>query len=193
MSYPINTTIPNEPDDPVDDCPLMRGNFLNIKNFLEVDHVSPGAAGNGYHKEVTFFNKVAQGVPVDPTSVLYTESGTASTVADMRYRNANAVFPVSALRLCCIFEAKAVIPVGDPVPIINGFNVTSITKITSNLYQLTIPANIYQLTPRAMIIAQEMVGNSTGASASLSVAITATTLTLSPSSDRYVSIVVLQI
>lgn len=54
MSYPIDGTIPNAPNNPADDQPLMKDNFANIKSFLTVDHIAPGAAKNGYHNVVRF-------------------------------------------------------------------------------------------------------------------------------------------
>jgi len=52
MSFPINTTIPAASHYPGNDQPGMQQNFLNINGFLGVDHVSPGATNDGYHKVI---------------------------------------------------------------------------------------------------------------------------------------------
>lgn len=70
MSFPINTQIPNAPNDPADDQPEMKKNFVNINSFLKVDHVDPGAANNGYHKQIHMSNQSAPGVGT-ATGVLY--------------------------------------------------------------------------------------------------------------------------
>lgn len=49
MSFPIDITIPNAPNDPADDQPLMKQNFVNIDGFLSVDHIDPGSSNNGKH------------------------------------------------------------------------------------------------------------------------------------------------
>ncbi len=193
MAYSINANIPSEPNDPVDDCPLMRQNFSNIKNFLQQDHVAAGSPGNGFHKEVTFYDKVPQGLPADPTSVLYTESGTASTVADMRFRNANGIFPVSALRACCLFQADASLPSPQAITIINSFNVTSVTRTSGSNYTILMPANVIQGGTRPMIFAVSMDGTQTGNASILSAGFTATTITIQASAPRYVNILVFQI
>jgi len=56
MTFPINTTIPGANNDPADDQPLMQQNFGNINSYLSVDHVTPGATGNGFHKQSTYTN-----------------------------------------------------------------------------------------------------------------------------------------
>jgi len=75
MSYPINTTIPNVNNFPGDDAPLMQVNFANINSYLGVDHVLPGAAGNGHHKQVTFNAPLGSdpATPIDDTAYLYTK------------------------------------------------------------------------------------------------------------------------
>lgn len=52
MTFPIDTTIPNAPNDPADDQPKMKSNFSNISSFVSVDHIAPGLTNNGKHKQV---------------------------------------------------------------------------------------------------------------------------------------------
>jgi hypothetical protein len=66
MSYPINTQIPNGPNDPADDQNLIRQNFGNIANYLAVDHVAAGAIDNGYH---TVVHSVPFSTGTDPSAI----------------------------------------------------------------------------------------------------------------------------
>jgi len=138
MSYPIDITIPDAPNDPADDQPLMKQNFININSYLQVDHIAAGAPGNGFHKEVTFYNKNPAALPVDPTSVLYTADGTASTVADMRFRNANGIFPVNAIRACVQFVGDSASIAGAALPTTNNINVDKVERVVSDLYKITL-------------------------------------------------------
>jgi hypothetical protein len=183
MSYPIDTTIPNEPNDPADDCPLMRQNYTNIKNYLTVDHVEAGAPGNGFHKEVTFYDKVAQGLPVDPTSVLYTASGTASTVADMRFRNANGIFPVNAIRACAVFTTG-----GAPV-VSNGINVGIITRLV-NVFTINLTANAVTSTNPIVLV---YMGDASSASYTFAANTLTVTTTVGASSGVKMNFIILEI
>lgn len=89
MSYPINTTIPNVNNFPGDDAPLMQSNFANINTYLGIDHVSPGAMGNGYHKQVTFNAPLVAdpATPVDDTGYLYTKL--INTIPQLIFLNKN--------------------------------------------------------------------------------------------------------
>lgn len=57
MSFPIDITIPNAPNDPADDQPKIKDNFANINSFLSVDHISPGAVNNGKHLQVQLISQ----------------------------------------------------------------------------------------------------------------------------------------
>lgn len=70
MSFPINTAIPNLPNNPVNDVPLMKTNFANISGFLAVDHVAPGATNAGIHNQVHLVNESAPGL-IGTGGVLY--------------------------------------------------------------------------------------------------------------------------
>lgn len=70
MSFPINTAIPNLPNNPVNDVPLMQTNFANISGFLGVDHVAPGATNAGIHQQVHLVNESAPGL-IGTGGVLY--------------------------------------------------------------------------------------------------------------------------
>lgn len=101
MSFPINVNIPNPPNDPADDCPLIKQNFANIDGYLKVDHVAAGAGGAGFHKQTTFNSLNPAGAQVDPVSVEYTNIGIADVTANrpqLYWRNSQVIIPLSAVR-----------------------------------------------------------------------------------------------
>ena len=78
MSFPIDGTIPNAPNDPADDQPIMKSNFNNIKGFLTVDHVAPGTVNAGFHSQVHInTNQAAPGLS-GAVGVLFANTGTTS-------------------------------------------------------------------------------------------------------------------
>jgi hypothetical protein len=138
--------IPNAPDNPSFDQPLMQTNSQSINGIWSVDHVtfdgtggsgSPGSSA-GQHKQVTFNGKNVPGAaPLDPVSILYTNSGVASTVSDMYFRNANAIFPVNLIR------AYAACTGGGTL--INSYNVNSVFQNTGGgniIYNVTLATGV---------------------------------------------------
>lgn len=128
-SFTFYPNIPNAPDNPSFDQPLMQINSQSTNGLIGVDHVtfnqfnpsntpqSPGQGG-GQHIQVTFNSKnVPVGTPTDPLSILYTNSGVASTVADMYFKNQNSIFPISAVRAFGIINGTS--GVTDPNQFIN--------------------------------------------------------------------------
>jgi hypothetical protein len=139
--YIINTNIPDAPNDPADDQPIMKQNYANIAGFLAVDHVAAGTnPGAGFHAKVTINDVAAPAAPIDPVSVMYTAAGTASTVADLRFRNANAIFPISALKACCVFVPDTA-GVGTFYVPLNQFNIATIQKTIGLTYTVTFTTN----------------------------------------------------
>ncbi len=138
-SFTFNAGIPDAPNNPSVDQPDMKQNNQSTNLILAVDHVSfnstgvggPGSSG-GQHLQVTFNGKnVPGGAPTDPLSFLFTNSGVASTVSDMRYQNANSIFPVSLIRAYGVFDAT-----GTPVAL-QSMNLTC-TAPVAGVYALTI-------------------------------------------------------
>lgn len=97
-NFSFDETIPAAANNPSVDQASMQTNFASTKSLLNVDHISFSVNDGGEHKQVTFNNKNAAGVQTDPKSTVYTASGTASTKADLRFRNENGIFPLSYLR-----------------------------------------------------------------------------------------------
>ncbi len=105
-AFTFNDGVPSSPNNPsVDQTPMLQNNVSNVQ-IWDVDHVGfnstgSGGAGSsgGQHLQVTFNDKNVPGVVVDPISVLYTDDGTASTVADLSFKNQNGTFRISALKV----------------------------------------------------------------------------------------------
>src|SRR5580693_942669 len=145
-TFPYNANIPNAPDNPSYDQPLMQQNSQSINSIWSVDHVTfDGLAGSGapgssagQHLQVTFNGKnVPGGAPIDPVSILYTNSGTASTIADMYFRNANSIFPVNLIRAYASCDTNGTL--------LNSINVTSVVKNLAGgniIFNVTLGTNV---------------------------------------------------
>lgn len=131
-----NLDIPNPPDNPSLDVPLMKTNTNSINTILAVDHIPFNTANGGTHKQVTFISENAAGPQTDPTSVLFTGPGTASTNADLFFRNQDGTFRPNMVKAAGVFTTVAVT---GAVAIDMGVNISSITyssvtqSITINL------------------------------------------------------------
>ena len=101
MTISYNSSVPVPTNDPSVDQPDMTINTQSVATIIAVDHVgfnSSGSAPNGVggtHLQVTFNGKNTPGAQVDPQSVLYTASGAASSVAQLKYVNQNVTIPLS--------------------------------------------------------------------------------------------------
>lgn len=125
-AFSYNNNVPATNNNPSVDQPDMKINTQSIEQLIAVDHVSFNSAGSGppdgsggHHLQVTFDSKNTPIDPTDPVSTLYTTSGVATTVADMRFRNDNGIFPVNLIRAYAYVDNAGTI--------LNGINVTSVT------------------------------------------------------------------
>jgi len=129
-----NLGIPDGPNNPSNDQPKMKTNTDAIQTLISVDHVgfnTNGSAPNGvggHHLQVSFDGKNLPLAQTDPQSVLFTGSGTASTISQLLYRNQNAIFPVSALRAFGVFQTAS----GAVTTLQNSYNLDSVTPITGS-------------------------------------------------------------
>jgi hypothetical protein len=121
MTFPINTGIPAASNDPSNDQPGMQTNFANIAGLMAVDHTSQGTTGAGTHKQVTFNTKNAAGAQTDPASTVYTGNGTASSVAQLFFRNQNRIFHLSPIRAWGYANTAGIIAS-------QSFNITSVIR-----------------------------------------------------------------
>lgn len=128
-NFTFNTAIPAANNNPSVDQPDMLTNNINTDAILAIDHVSfnssgtlPGGGG-GQHLKISFDSKNPPGPQVDPQSVLYTNSGTASTKADLFFRNENGIFRPNMIKADGVFTTVAIT---GPIALDMGLNVSSI-------------------------------------------------------------------
>jgi len=57
-----NNDIPDSPNNPSDDQPLMKENTNAISQYVAVDHVAFGTNGSGHHQQVHLYNQTAPGL-----------------------------------------------------------------------------------------------------------------------------------
>ena len=69
-NFTYNLNIPNGPDNPSNDQPLMEQNTNSINSWTNVDHIGYNTNGSGIHKQVTLVNESAPGLG-DGNGVLY--------------------------------------------------------------------------------------------------------------------------
>jgi hypothetical protein len=112
-----NLNIPDGPNNPSDDQPLMKENTNSIQTLISVDHVGFNSSGNppngvgGHHLQVSFDGKNVPGTQTDPQSVLYTNNiaapgtyntASASTISELFYLNQNGTGSAIALPISMI-------------------------------------------------------------------------------------------
>jgi len=139
MTFSFNTNIPAAPNNPSVDQPDMIVNNQSTNGIIAVDHITFNTANGGQHKQVTFNNKNVPVAQTDPQSVLYTDSGVASTVSQLLFRNQNIILPISALRAFGNF----ITAIGAVVPS-NSYNVSTIVGTAAGAndnYAITLTAN----------------------------------------------------
>lgn len=135
MSFTYNTAVPAANDNPSNDQPDMLTNTQSINSIWAIDHVTFQGNPAGTHLQTTFSSKNTPGAQTDPQSILYTASGTASTVADLRFVNQNATFPISFVRAWASCTQAGISGA-------QSFNVTSVTRTGLGLYDVILPANV---------------------------------------------------
>lgn len=76
-TFSYNLNIPNGPNNPSSDQPLMQTNTNSINSLISQDHFTFGTGNDGYHQQV---NLVAEASPaLNGNLVLYTLNNTAIT------------------------------------------------------------------------------------------------------------------
>lgn len=161
MTFPIDTNIPAATNYPGDDQPRIKANFTSISGYLAVDHVAPGTANAGDHKQVTVASKnVPGGLTTDPASILYTGNGVASSVAQMFWVNQSSRFHMSAIRAWG-FIRVSLPPPGPPTAqtITQTYNVASVSRTAAGNYVVTLSAGAVDSNDYAVLVSSRMTSN----------------------------------
>lgn len=154
-SFTYYSNIPNAPDNPSFDQPLMQINSQSINSLMAVDHVTFNTTGptapsagqsGGQHLQVTFNSKnVPGGAPTDPVSIMYTNSGTASSVSEVFYRNQNAIYQAMPIKAWGYANSAGIISS-------QSSNVTSAVRNSLGNYTVTLSANAVSSSNFAVIV-----------------------------------------
>jgi hypothetical protein len=106
--------IPNGPNDPSDDQPLMRINTNSIDSLIAVDHYSFGSSGNldGWHKESTYPSFALVPAPGPPTNTtqgaVYTKD-VGGGVIQLFYRREGSGVEIQLTELGKLFHVPTII------------------------------------------------------------------------------------
>ena len=151
MSVPYELNIPDGPNNPSQDQPKMKINTNAVNTILATDHVSFNTASGGTHKQVTLSSKNVPVAQTDPQSIIYSDSGSASSVSELLYKNQNGIFPLSCIRAFCSFSTQA--GNGTITPS-NGYNIDPVSKVlkTGSVYDVNLVAGAMTGTSACVLI-----------------------------------------
>ncbi len=134
MTFSFDSTIPAANNNPSDDQPIMLANNVSDEGIWDVDHVGYDVPNGGQHKLVRFNVKALPAAPTDPQSALYTNNGTASTNAQLFFRNQDAILPISLIRAWAFCSAAGTITASQ------SNNVFSVVRNSAGNFTVTLTA-----------------------------------------------------
>lgn len=152
MTFSYNRDIPDGPNNPSRDQPLMKINTNATDDILAVNHISFNTPGGGQHTLINFNatpNFVV--VPPNPTlndSIAYTNPGSASSKAELFFVNSEATLLLSSIKAFGVFAGAA----ANPITLFNSYNVVGINRVSIGLYTVTINPNIVTGTEYGVLI-----------------------------------------
>ena len=82
MTFNYNRDIPNAPNNPSNDQPLMKTNTNSIEDLIAVDHIKFNLANGGYHNDIHFQTQGADPITVPTIGQLYTKNVTVNSITD---------------------------------------------------------------------------------------------------------------
>jgi len=136
----FNQNIPNPPNNPSSDVPLMQSNTNSEFSIWAVDHFTFNNNNSGWHQQNTYpvFSTPSSPSSIGPeASVAYPSPGIAdASHAQYYFQNALATFPLSAIKAFGVFVPSEIPPV-----LTNGFNIAS-TGFSAGTYTFTLNTNV---------------------------------------------------
>lgn len=156
MSFPYNKDLPNPPNNPSQDVGGMQENSQSIDAWVNVDHQGFNNPLGGQHSQVTFPLNLAQGSQANPASVLFTAQGTASgsNKSELDYKNQLGTFVLSSIKAFGVFATVT----SGPVTLLMGFNVVSVTLVSSATYSIAITPGVINGTNVGVLTSNQAVG-----------------------------------
>ncbi len=137
--------IPAAANSPSVDQPNMLTNNASNASIWTIDHIGFNNSQGGYHQQVTFNATHSQGAQTDPQSVLFTQAGSASTKADMYFKNQNGTFQVSPIRAWGTFDKNG-------ATLGSQLENATVAKVSMGLFTVTLSANAVTGTNFAVLI-----------------------------------------
>ena len=150
MAISYNLDIPDAPNNPSNDQPKMKTNTNAINAWTAIDHVQFGGDPAGTHKQTTFSSKNVPGAQTDPQSVLYTNSGTASTVAEVFFRNQNGTFQVNPIKAWALVDGAT-----GAIIATQSSNVASVVRNSAGNYSVTLTVNAVNSSNFAVLVSYQ--------------------------------------
>lgn len=128
-------------------------NFTQLNTQFGIDHdpfYTGSTNGDGFHKKVTLATKNTPGAQTDPSSAVYSGSGTASSVAQLFYKNQNATYHLSPVKAWAYCAGTVASPTNS---VINSQSsgVTNVVRASTGTYTITMPANTVSSADYAVI------------------------------------------
>jgi hypothetical protein len=142
MSFTYNQNIPNAPNAPSADQPLMEQNTNSNYNIWTTDHITFNNTTSGMHQWTQFPDFSSPVSPVSTASVMFPAAGSAlNTRAQLFFKNSNATFPLSMVKAFGVF-ATTLSPTNPTLT--NQYNVASITGNSTGFgsYTITLNSNV---------------------------------------------------
>lgn len=159
--------LPVSSNNPSVDQPNMTINNASVLGILDVDHVGFNVSNGGTHLQVTFSSENTPGAQTDPQSVLYSAAGTASTVADLRYVNQNAIFQTIPIKAWGLFTGSSGAIIAS-----QSVNIASIVRASAGRYTITMTTNAVTGTSFAILWSVPNLSIFTGGGGTVSYSIT---------------------
>jgi hypothetical protein len=156
MSFTYNNSVPAAANNPSNDQPDMLTNAQSVEGIINVDHITFNTLGGGQHKQITFNNKNVPAAQTDPQSVCYTNSGTASSVSQMFYRNQNGTFQVSPIKAWGLVDSAGNI-LGS-----QSLNIATVTPAGTGRYNIALSANAVNSTNFAVLVTGTVISSANG-------------------------------
>ena len=139
--YTFNPTVPNAPNNPSVDQPVMLNNTVSEFGIWTQDHVGYNMLNGGTHLQTTFAQYATPSLVGTAPSVAFPAAGVDDPAhAQFYFQNPQATYPLSAVKAFGSFVST--MP-GIAPTFLNQYNVNlSMVSKTGNIYSIPLIANV---------------------------------------------------